>query len=259
MTFTGRASFLALAALLGSTLPALPAGVDDANKAVGAARNGQYDEAIRLFTSAINSDELNVKSRAQAFAYRGIAKATTGDYEGAGLDLNYAVALDTDYNGDAYGFRGYLKLVLGQPKEGAEDLAKSADLIIWPYNVLWLYLARLKGGIPDEGAHSLANNARTLDASRGPDGSAGLTRWPGPVVKFMLGQATLAQVASAAQEGDPQKLSERVCDVDFYLAEVDLAHNDTAAARPQLERAAEKCPFASFERMGATAELMRLK
>jgi len=259
MTLTGKVSFLALAALLAATVPAFSTGVEDANNAVVAARNGQYEDAIRLFTSAINSDELNLKSRAQAFAYRGIAKATGGDYEGAVLDLNYAVALNSDYNGDAYGFRGYLKLVLGQSKEAADDLAKSADLLIWPYNVLWLYLARLKGGVPDTGARSLTNNAMTLDVNRGPDGSPGLARWPGPVVKFMMGQATREQVAAAAKEGDPQRLAERVCDVDFYLAEVDLAHNDAAAARPQLQRAAEKCPFASFERMGATAELMRLK
>src|SRR3979490_2456529 len=96
MTLAGKVSFLAMAAFLASTREALSTGVDDANQAVMAARNGQYDDAIRLFTSAINSDELNVKSRAQAFAYRGIAKATTNDYEGALLDLNYAVALDPD-------------------------------------------------------------------------------------------------------------------------------------------------------------------
>src|SRR5882672_9837972 len=171
MTLTGKVSFFALAALLAATAPAFSTGVEDANAAVVAARNGQYEEAIRLFTSAINSDELNLKSRAQAFAYRGIAKATTSDYEGALLDLNYAVALDTDYNADAFAYRGYIKLVLGQPKDGADDLAKSADLLIWPYNVLWLYLARLKGGVPDTGVRSLTNNAMSLDVNRGPDRS----------------------------------------------------------------------------------------
>jgi lipoprotein NlpI len=233
--------------------------IEDANNAVKAAQIGHYDDAIRLFTSAINSDELTLTGKAQAFAYRGIAKATTGDYQGGKLDLNSSVALDSGYNGDAYAFRGYMKLVMGETKDGAGDLAKSADLIIWPYNVLWLYLARLRGGVPDTGPHSLVNNAAALDEKLGPDGSAGLTRWPGPVVKFMMGQATREQVASAAQQGDPQKLAERVCDVDFYLGELDLAHNDAAAAKLRFQNAAEKCPFASFERMGATAELANLK
>ena len=64
---------------------------------------------------------------------------------------------------------------------------------------------------------------------------------------------------AAANEGDPARLAERVCDADFYVAEYDLAHDNAAAAKPLLQRAADKCPFASFERMGATAELMRLK
>ena len=259
MSLAGRLSVLALIGVLHSPALVLAAGADDANRAVVAARNGRYDEAIELFTRAINSDELGLKNRAQAYAYRGIAKATTGDYDGAQLDLNSSVALDSDFAADAYAYRGYIKLVLGQAKDATADLEKSAELLIWPYNVLWLHLARLKAGLPDEGPRSLSNNAITLDVKRNQDGTPGLTRWPGALVKFMQGTGTRVSVAAAAQEGDPARLAERVCDVDFYIAELDLARNDTAAARPQLERAAEKCPFASFERMGATAELMRLK
>lgn len=259
MTLTGKMSVLALVALLLSPDAVRAAGADDANRAVVAARSGQYEEAIELFTRAINSDELGLKNRAQAYAYRGIAKATTGDYEGAQLDLNSSVALDSDFNADAYAYRGYMKLVLGQSKEAAADLDKSAELLLWPYNVLWLHLARLKAGLPDAGSRSLANNAITLDLKRNQDGSSGLARWPGALVKFMQGSVTREAVAAAAQAGDPARLAERVCDVDFYLGEIDLARNDTAAAKAQFERAAEKCPFASFERMGATAELMRLK
>lgn len=259
MSLAGRLSVLALIGVLHSPAIVLAAGADDANRAVVAARSGRYDEAIELFTRAINSDELGLKNRAQAYAYRGIAKATTGDYDGAQLDLNSSVALDSDFAADAYAYRGYMKLVLGQAKESAADLEKSAELLIWPYNVLWLHLARLKAGLPDQGPRSLANSAITLDVKRNQDGTPGLNRWPGALVKFMQGTGTRESVAAAAQEGDPARLAERVCDVDFYLGELDLARNDIAAAKPQFERAAEKCPFASFERMGATAELMRLK
>src|SRR5262245_3331339 len=259
MTLTGKASVIALTFLLLSPEAVRAAAADDANRAVVAARNGQYDEAIDLFTRAINSDELGLTNRARAFAYRGIAKATTGDYDGAQLDLNSAIALNSDFNADAYAYRGYINLVLGKSKEAVVDLENSADLLLWPYNVLWLHLARLKAGLPDTGPRSLANNAITLDVKRNQDGSTGLSRWPGAMVKFMMGDVTRDAVAAAAQEGDSQRLAERVCDVDFYLGELDLARNDAAAAKPQFERAAEKCPFASFERMGATAELMRLK
>src|SRR5262252_5508515 len=101
-------SFLALAALA-APYPAPAAPVDDANAAVVAAQKGKYDDAIMLFTNAINSDGLDLHDRAQAYAYRGIAKATTGDYDGAQEDLNSAVVLNSDYNGDAYAFRGYFR------------------------------------------------------------------------------------------------------------------------------------------------------
>ncbi|HYM18232.1 MAG TPA: hypothetical protein VEU06_06700 [Micropepsaceae bacterium] len=233
--------------------------VADANAAVRAAQSGHYDDAIRLFTTAINSDELTLTSRSQAFAYRGIAKAATGDYEGGKLDLNSAAALDSAYKGDALAFRGYMKLVTGDPKGGADDLARGAEFHVWSYSALWLYLARLRGGVADAGPYSLKDNAIMLDAAKAPDGSSGLLRWPGPVVKAMLGQATREEATAAAKEGDPQKLAERVCDVDFYFGEVDLAHNDAASAKSHFQNAAEKCPFASFERMGATAELAHLK
>jgi len=259
MTLTGKMSVLALIGLLLSPGPVLAAAAEDANAAVVAARDGKYEEAIDLFTRAINSDELGLANRARAFGYRGIAKATTGDYEGAQLDLNSSVALDSDFNADAYAYRGYMRLVLGRPKEAVADLEKSAELLLWHYNVLWLHLARLKAGVPDTGPRSLANNAITLDVKRNQDGSPGLTRWPGALVKFMQGAVTREAVAAAAQAGDPARLAERVCDVDFYLAEIDLARGDNAAAKTQFERAADKCPFASFERMGSTAELMRLR
>jgi lipoprotein NlpI len=259
MTATRTLTLIATLALPMAVGNAWADAAADANAGVRAAQAGRYDDAIQLFTSAINSDELNLTSKAQAFAYRGIARAATGDYQGAKLDLNFSVALDSGYKGDALAFRGYMKLVTGDPKSGAEDLASGAEYHVWSYSALWLYLARLRGGVPDTGPYSLKDNAIMLDATKAPDGSPGLSRWPGPVVKVMLGQATREEAAAAAKEGDPQRLAERVCDVDFYFGEVDLAHNETASAKAHFQNAAEKCPFASFERMGATAELARLK
>jgi lipoprotein NlpI len=224
-------------------------GIDDANAAVKAARDGKYEDAIRLFTSAINSDELNLSGRAQAYAYRGIAKATIGDYDAAAEDLNFSVALDSPYNADAYAFRGYIGLVTGgDAAKAAADLAKRASLKVWGYNALWLSLARMRAHVPDTDNVSLANNAMKL-----------MDQWPMPVIKFLLGQSKVDDVRTAANAGDPAKLNERVCDADFYVGEYNLAHNDAAGAKPLFDHATQVCPFASFERMGAAAELMRLK
>jgi lipoprotein NlpI len=244
-----RAVFPALAALLLSADVACAAAADDANAGVAAARAGKYDEAIEHFTTAINSDMLSLTGRAQAFAYRGIAKAATGDYDGAQEDLNFSVALDSPYNADALAFRGYFEMVLGDGQKAAADLGKSATSKVWGYSALWLALARSKAGVPDTDGFSLANNAMKID----------LTQWPGTVVKYLMGQAKREDVVAAANQGDPARLTERVCDADFYVAEQDLIHNNPVAAKAGFQRAAEKCPFASFERMGAVAELARLK
>jgi lipoprotein NlpI len=238
-----------LAALAVPLSPAHGDAVEDANKGVAAAQGGDYAGAIAAFTSAINSDELNLAGRAEAYTFRGIAKAATADYGGAQDDLNSAVALDSSYNADAYAYRGYFEMVLGQPEKAAADLLKSADLHVWAYNAMWLHLARLKAHIPDTDDHSLAKNASSLN----------LMQWPGPVVQFLLGKGTPEDVRAAAQAGDGKALAARVCDADFYVAETDLVRREDAGARPLLQRAADKCPFASFERMGASAELMRLK
>src|SRR5258707_7337922 len=177
MPHFGRA-FLALAALFLSADMVRAAAVEDAIAAVLAARDGKYEDAIRLFTNAINSDNLSLKSRAQAYAYRGIAKATTGDYDGATDDLNRSVALNSDYAADSYAYRGYFALVLGDAQKASADLAKSAEMKIWPYNALWLSLARMKANVPDDDAHSLAQNAAKFD----------LAQWHGPVLKFLMGQ-----------------------------------------------------------------------
>ncbi len=240
---------LPIVAALLSTNVLQAAGIDDANSAVIAARDGKYEDAIRLFSRALNGDDLNLSSRAQAYAYRGIAKATIGDYDGAQEDLDSSIALQSDYAPEAYAYRGYFELVRGDAQKAAADLAKSAALKVWAYNVLWLSLAREKAHVPDTDDLSLKNHVARLN----------IAQWPGPVVKYVMGDGTAQSVNAAAQEGDPARLVERVCDADFYVAEHELTNGNATAAKPLFQRAAEKCPFASFERMGATAELARLK
>jgi lipoprotein NlpI len=244
-----RNALLLMGGLLVAAPPAEAAAVDDANAAVKAAREGKYEEAIDLFTRAINTDELNLRARAQAYAYRGIANAAIGDYDHANEDLNFSVVLGSDYSADALAYRGYFRLVQGDAKEAAADLVKSAEQKVWAYNAIWLHLARAKAGLPDDDTYSLAANAMKTNADM----------WPHPVIRYLMGQATPDAIRKEALNGDPARYVERICDVDFYIAEAALAKNDAAAARPLLQAAADKCPFASFERMGATAELARLK
>jgi lipoprotein NlpI len=246
----GRKTLVLLAVVLSlASVPVKADALSDANDAVMAARAGRYEDAIRLFSAAINSDQLTLAGRAQAFSYRGISKATLGDDGGAKSDLDLSVALMSDYGADAYANRGFFELVQGDAATAASDLVKSAHLTLWPYNVLWLKLAREKAHLPDADDVSLSNNANKL----------ALSDWPGPLLKFLGGEATRDEVRKTAGESDPSKRAERLCDADFYVAEADLAKGDTGEAKSGFMHAVESCSPAAFERMGAAAELMRLK
>lgn len=231
--------------LVFAAVPARSAAVDDANAAVLAAKVGHYDDAVLLFSKALRSGELSDRGRAQALSYRGISRAAKGDYAAALEDLDSAVALNSAYGADAYSYRGFLKFALGRSAEGAADLDKGADLLIWPYNALWLYVARAKAGIADKGVHSLANNIAMLDVQQ----------WPGPLLGFYQGGKTAAAVRTAAEAAEPATRASRVCDANFYIGEYELAQKNPGAAKPLLEAAAKDCPYSSFERVGATAEL----
>ena len=86
-------AFLVLAILAAGEAKA--AAVDEANAAVLAAKAGDYDDAIRLFTDVLGRSDMADRGRAQAFAYRGISLAATGNYPAALRDLDSAVALNS--------------------------------------------------------------------------------------------------------------------------------------------------------------------
>lgn len=231
-----------------SALPACADGMDDANEAVTAANRGDYANATQLFTQALESGDLEPAMEAQGLSYRGIAELTAGDVDAAERDLNAAVDRNTSYNADAYANRGYFAMVLGEPLQASADLVMSAELRVWPYNTMWLFLSRLKAHIADVGMYSLANNIQTFDAGK----------WPGPLLQYFLGRATRDNVIAEAARGTAETVTSRRCDADFYLTEYDLAHGKTTGAREAMQRAADHCPFGAFERLGARLELARL-
>ncbi len=97
-----------LAAVVLGASGAKAAAIDDADAGVLAADAGHFDDAIRHFTDALQTNEMSDRSRAQAFAYRGISFAAKGNYTAALRDLDNAVALNSPYGADAYSYRGFL-------------------------------------------------------------------------------------------------------------------------------------------------------
>jgi hypothetical protein len=87
----------------------------DASSAMGA---GDYDDAIGLYTDAIELSPSNAEAR----TYRGWAHSLAGDDDAALEDLDAAVDLDPEY-ADARVFRTVVAVNLGRFAEAAADLA----------------------------------------------------------------------------------------------------------------------------------------
>jgi len=85
-----------------------------------------------------------------------------------------------------------------------------------------------------------------------------LGQWPGPVVAFLMGRASRADLLAAAANPDARIVHERECEATFYIAEADLLAGRSDAAKAGLRRAAETCPRGFDERLAAKAELARM-
>lgn len=87
------ASGLALVALAGS---AHAGSAQDGEDGLAALNRGDYAEAVRLFTKALNAGDLNRDDRELAYLSRGRAYLAEGDRQDAVNDLRKAVSLNPD-------------------------------------------------------------------------------------------------------------------------------------------------------------------
>lgn len=85
-----------LSLVLVLSAPAHAGGVEDGNAGLDALNAGQYDEAIRLFTRALQPGRLKPQDREFAYFNRGKAYAAKGDLAHAAGDLKQAVRLSPD-------------------------------------------------------------------------------------------------------------------------------------------------------------------
>lgn len=268
----------ALGCLLAATLSyATP--LDDARAGVAAGKRGDYAEAVRLFTRALD-DGLSGPNRSIAFNNRGVVYIRQGQYGLAIEDYNEAIRLRPDYadafnnRGNAYGRKGkydraiedYNQAVrlkpdyalalrnrgrayyaLDQHSQAAADFTKDLDL--GPkeaYAALWLYAATLRSG--KDGQAELARRAGLLD----------LNAWPGPVVKFYLGRLKPDAVIAAANHHDVETSRGQGCEAQFYIGLYHSLHGNHVAAIPMLKTAAAACPTSFVEHVMAPVELEKL-
>jgi lipoprotein NlpI len=112
-----------------------------------------------------------------------------------------------------------------------------------PYYALWLDLAERRLHV----ASGLAEVASSFD----------MTRWPGPVVRLLLGETSSAALA-ATDDPDPNRKQGKLCEAEFFSAEVALRDGSDQEATRLFRRAVDDCVQTFFETTAAKAELKAL-
>ena len=145
----------------------------------------------------------------------------------------------------AYFSRGRLLLYNGSLAEARADFKHLTELEPKnTYAALWLDIAERRNKLP----------SRLSRIVSGVDMKA----WPAPVIRLFLGEITLATVLAAADDPDPTKKREQVCEANFYSGELALLKGAKDQATRLFRLAASDCPKSFVEWEGANAELKAL-
>ena len=214
--------------------------------------NRQYDLAIADFDAAFKLD-----NSANTVVQRAASLRAKGDYDRAAADYTAALALGGKEAGlegwEIYNERGYSQFLAARYDAAADDFEKaltigsalhSGDVLWLPYQAAWLHIARARAGQND--AEELARNAAKLD----------LKQWPGTLVAYFLGQATLDQISPPSSHGAMGR--GRECNLSFFTGEHALIKKDSAEASRLFARAHEVCNVHTVTALASTVELKRL-
>jgi lipoprotein NlpI len=201
-----------------------------------------YDRAIQDFSQAIRLDP----KYAIAYSNRGNAYLSKNDYSRAIEDYRQTLQLDPK-NAGAYANRAHARFFQGEFATAVPDFTRAAELqSSYPYYAIWLYLAEARAG--RNARPGLTERAERLD----------LSKWPGPVIEFLLERKLQESLLRAAEDPDPKKRNEQVCEANFFAAQVRLIRGANDDALPLLRAAQRYCPPHFVEFMAAQAELMKL-
>jgi tetratricopeptide (TPR) repeat protein len=215
------------------------------NRGLAYYEKGNYDRAIQDFNEAIR---LNPNGTS-AFYNRGMVYRGKGDYDRAIQDCNEAIRLNPNFTyaynsrGNAYFFQSNLTAAIAD-FEHVITAGPSSNIAV--YAALMLHVAMRRQGHED--AQQLAPVVATAD----------LSKWPGAVLKFDLGQMTAEEVIAAAANPDAGTQKEQVCDANYFIGEDALLHHQRVTGLARLKAARDGCPKNRIVYTAALAELKRL-
>jgi tetratricopeptide (TPR) repeat protein len=210
------------------------------NRGLAYYQKGDFDRAIANYGEAIRLDP----KYAYAYNNRGNVYYQKHDENRAIAEYSEAIRLDPKY-AQAYFNRGVANLYAGRLPKALADLGQSSELNPkYAYAALWLHIVDTRNNLPSQ----LAEAAKQID----------MTKWPGPVIRLFLDQTTPQALLATADDPNAKTKQRKVCEVNFYSAELALHRHAKDEATRLFRLAATNCPQTLTERAAAHAELRAL-
>jgi lipoprotein NlpI len=258
---------------------------DDFNKGISAFDHGDDKLTVDALSAALASKDLLPSLRPAALVDRGVAYTHEKRYAEAIVDFTEAIGLKPDYfSAIQYRTRAYVAsgdiasanrdcYTLIALRAQVQDVSAWCGCLQWqtrdfkaaiPYfqnavrlagsttvgalDELWLEIARLRAGEPDETAFA------QWAENQGPVG------WPAPIVDLYLGKTTPKVIDEQLKSGPAGGIpSSKACNAAFFVGEWYLLHRQDLAAKTHLRTAASVCPEWTVERESANADLKQLE
>jgi len=226
--------------------------LDDSNATTYVSRaslyyaKGDLDPALDDFAAALRRTPENFS----IYGERGWVYLARRDYERARKDFDALYAKDPS-NLLASSGRGTALFALERYSEANETFHEIWRGFVGPEVTLWLLIAELRAG----DLHGQSSEDFAL-------GDADPNAWPAPLIKYLRGEGSEADVDSAAAAAAKPAVSDNSaspdCQAAFYLGEYDLALGQNDAGLARLRHAFEVCRVNTFEGIASEAELRRL-
>jgi len=227
-----KARTLAALLLAGSTMSARAASYNDLNIGIFYFTQGDLNNAIAWFDKVIAAGDLNPDlmrvahlDRGKAHLYRGEVDAAITDYAAAGRlevavsDLGKIALRTFPENPRIFFESGLLNWQLRRYEDALKDFSRGgSDATSW----LWQQLANVRLGKP------VSPYGKDLVDEK---------IWPNPLVAFYLGKSDVQAVLTSAQ----QSQGPEACEAAFFVGQWHLAHGDTIAGKPLMQKAASDC------------------
>jgi lipoprotein NlpI len=239
-TMRFSATVISAALLVAVTSPVLAAGEQDRDNPGLASAQAAVADRFPDTVEMVRLDPKDPGTRSN----RGTKEQTKSELNQIIVYYNTAIKHDPN-DDDAYFHRGIANFYAGAIPQALADLSQASRLDPeYAYYALWIDIVDRRGNAASRLAQAIAH--------------VDMTKWPAPVIRMFLGQATPAAVLAAADDPDAKTKAGQVCEANFYSAELALQQGAKAEAERLFRLAAAGCPREFVEGPAANSELAAL-